>query len=221
MIHMLIAKAGHGKTHWLSCHKTVVDCTTTSHRAALVLLCESLDIGIENRATIEDLIRSICALPNKETFAFDNVDRTSPKFLYTLLELSKVHDVYITATEKKKVNILIDRQSAILHPTPVLPSSKIKEIVAEKYPALTNAQVEKITSLSSSPASAMNLANAIASGEMKNLPIPPSKNILPLLAIVIIAVIAFIRYDADLNPVTMSIITALGLYMRRMLWKAS
>jgi hypothetical protein len=218
---MLIAKPGHGKTHWLSHHKTIVDCTTTSHRAALVLLCESLNIGIQNRATIEDLIRSICALQTKEVFAFDNVDRTSPKFLYTLLELSKVHDVYITATEKKKVNILIDRQSAILHPTPALPSSKIKEIVHEKFPTLTSGQVEKITSLSSSPASAMNLANAIDSGEMKNLPIPPSKNILPLLAIVIIAVIAFIRYEAELNPVTMSIITALGLYMRRVLWKVA
>jgi hypothetical protein len=187
----------------------------------LVLLCESLGIGIENHTTIEDLVHSICTLQTKEIFAFDNVDRTSPKFLYTLLELSKVHDVYITATEKKKVNILVDRQSAILHPTPALPSSKIKEIVHEKFPALTSGQVDKITSLSSSPASAMNLANAIDSGEMKNLPIPPSKNILPLLAIVIIAVIAFIRYDAELNPVTMSIVTALGLYMRRMLWKVS
>lgn len=220
LIHLLLTPPGMGKTHWLSSHNIVVDCTNTPHRATLTTLCDSEKIDYENRATIDDLLRLLLAAP-PSTFAFDNIDRTSPKLLFSLLALSQTHSLYVTATNKKRVQVLIDRQSAILVPVPRVTSSQIKNIVKELYPELSLIQVEKITSIATTPASAVNLANAIASGEMKNLPIPPSKSILPVLAIVIIAAMIFMRYNYEFNPATLSLITALGFYLRRMLWKTS
>jgi hypothetical protein len=220
VIHLLLAKPGTGKTHWLSSHDIVIDCTNTPHRAALVAVCERLALRYDNRATIDELLQ-VLLVTEPATLAFDNVDRTSPKFLFSLLSLSQVHSLYITATSKARIQVLIDRQSAILVDPPKIPADKLAQIVKEKYPALTSAQVMKITSVASTPAAAVNLANAIASGEMKNLPVAPSKSILPILAIVAVTIMLFIRYEYELTPAMYALLGALGYYARRLLWRAA
>jgi hypothetical protein len=218
MIYLLLANAGVGKSHWIkSSHTKYIDCTTSPHRSVLVWMCNQLHIEVNSRSNIDDLLRLLLLAPSS-TFALDNIDRTSPKLLYSLLSLSQHHIIYCTATSNTKIQVLIDRQSAILVP---VPSANILQMLKEKYPSLSAQEIHKINSIASTPASASNIANAIIAGESKNLPIPPSKSIMPVVAIVAITILLFVRYNYTMTPIMYALIGACGYYARRLLWKSS
>jgi len=132
-----------------------------------------------------------------------------------LLTLTTRHQILGTATDRKRIKPLLDRQAAIIVPPPPAP---IADIVASRYPDLSPAQIKRIAALAHTPAAALHIAESVHAGQP--LPAPPAVSIYPVLLIVSLAALAFIRYysDWDLSPVTLALISAGALYLRRLLW---
>ncbi len=219
MIKLLIAAPGNGKTHWLREQPTdaYVDCTTKSHRAALSTIADALHCTYPSRASIDDLIQLILTAPST-TIAFDNIDRTSQKLCYSLLTLSTKHKIFCTATERRRVKPLLDRQAAILIPPPPV---KIEKVVAEHYPNLSPQETRRIAALTDNPAAALNIAASVQAGQP--LPAPPAQSLFPLILIASITAIAFLRYYSpfELSPIALALISGIAFYIRRLLWKHS
>jgi hypothetical protein len=217
MIRLLITPAGAGKTHWLMSHNTaaLADCTTLAHRAILLTIAEQLSITPSNRATIDDLVSIICAA-DTAAIALDNLDRTSPKLLYSLLSLSARHTIYATATDKRKCATLIDRAAAILIPIPPAP---LADIIRAAYPDMPTSTVRRIVSTSSTPAQALHTAQSVLSGQPP--PQMPATNIIPIVAIIMLAVITYIRRETDTPPVTVALVSGIAYYIRRIFWRST
>lgn len=217
MIRLCIAQPGAGKTHWLNAQRAqvLIACTNKSHRSILCAIADSLRIEYASRASIDDLLTLLLSAP-ATTIALDDIDRTSPKFAYSLLALSSKHEIYCTATEKRRIKPLMDRQAAILVPLPPVP---IAEIVASRYPDLPPAQIRRITAIATTPAAALNIAASIKHGAP--LPAPPTTSIFPVLLILTLAGLAFIRYYSDFSfsPAVLALLSGIAYFIRRQLWK--
>lgn len=217
MIRLCLSAPGTGKSHWLASQRAqvFVACTNKSHRSILAAVADDLHISYSSRASIDDLISLIFAHPPTK-LAFDDIDRTAVKFCYSLLTLSQKHEIYCTATEKRRIKPLLDRQAAIIEPPPPAP---IAEIVANRYPDLPPAKIRRIAALAQSPAAALNIAESVKRGAP--LPAPPTQSLFPVLLILSLAALAFIRYysDFDFSPVTLALISGFAFYLRRLLWK--
>lgn len=218
MIKLMLAQPGAGKSHWLAQQNAnvVVDCTNKSHRAILCTIADTLGYQYPSRASIDDVLRIIAHAP-AQSIALDNIDRTSVKICYTLLALSGRHQIYATATTRKRVTPLLDRQAAILVPPPAV---HIKNIISARYPNLTPRDIARIAQIASNPAAAINLAEAIQRGETQ-LPPPPAKSLYPLVLICALAILAYLRYTDLLSPVTLALVSGVALWIRRLLWLAA
>lgn len=216
MIHLCLADPGTGKTHWLESQQAniTIPCTNKSHHAILAAIADNLQLSYAGRASIDDLLQIILAAqPTK--LALDDIDRTATKFCYSLLSLSTRHKIYCTATEKRRIKPLLDRQAAIIEPPPPAP---IAAIIAEQYPDLSPKQIRRIATLSSTPAAALNIAESVRRGTP--LPSPPTTNLFPILAITLLTTLTFLRYnDFNLSPVTLALISGIAFYIRRLIWK--
>jgi len=190
-----------------------VSCTNKSHRAILTTIADTLHLDYPSRASIDDLITLILHSPPC-TIALDDIDRTAARLCYTLLTLTTRHNIISTATERKRVKPLLDRQAAIIVP---LPPAPIADIVASRYPDLTPAQVRRITALAHTPAAALHIAESVHAGEP--LPAPPAVSIYPVLLIVSLAAMTFIRHYYAFSPAVLTLISGVAFYVRRLLWK--
>lgn len=211
MIYLAIAPAGWGKSHWLHTHggAAVIDCTHASHKNILQSIAHDDTLS---RASIAEIIAALTALP-PTTIHLDNVDRTSPKIMYSLLTLSnRGHIIYATATERKKCAVIIERQAAIIIEIPRPP---LRTLIPADIPPRTAA---KITQLATTPAAIINLSNAARAGE--SLPPPPAKNIFPLVVIVLLAALALWRQSTHVTPAVIALIGGTAYWLRRQLWKA-
>lgn len=211
MIYLAIAPAGWGKSHWLHTHggAAVIDCTHASHKTIL-LACANDDTL--SRASIAEIIAALTALP-PTTIHLDNVDRTSPKIMYSLLTLSNAgHIIYATATERKKCAVITDRQAAVIIEIPRPP---LRAIIPADIPPRTAA---KIAQLATTPAAIINLSAAARAGAP--LPPPPATNIYPIIIIVTLAAIALWRQSAHATPAIIALIGGTAYWLRRQLWKA-
>jgi hypothetical protein len=217
MIRLCLAPPGTGKSHWLESQRADVrvDCTHKSHRAVLCAIADSLHLEYSTRASIDDLITLITQSPPC-TLALDDIDRTATRLCYTLLTLANRHNIIATATERRRVKPLLDRQAAIVVP---LPPAPIADIVASRYPTLTPAQVRRIAALAHTPAAALHIAESVHAGQP--LPAPPAVSIYPVLLIVSLAALAFIRYYSafDFSPAVLALISGVAFYVRRLLWR--
>ena len=217
MIRLCLAPPGAGKSHWLAQQKADVRiaCTNKSHRAILTAIADSLSLPYPSRASIDNLIQLILSAP-PQTIGLDDVDRTSPKLCYTLLTLATRHQILATATERRRVKPLLDRQAAILVPPPPAP---IADIIASRYPDLSPAQVRRIAALAHTPAAAIHIAESVRAGQP--LPAPPTVSIFPILLIVSLAALVFIRHYFDFSPAVLALISGVVFYVRRLLWRHS
>jgi len=141
------------------------------------------------------------------------------RLCYSLLTLATRHTIKATATERRRVKPLLDRQAAIIVP---LPPAPIADIVANRYPTLTPAQVRRIAALAHTPAAALHIAESVSAGQP--LPAPPTVSVFPILLIASLAVLAYLRYYshvAAVSPVTLALISGIAFYVRRLLWRHS
>lgn len=217
MLDLIIAPAGAGKTHWLQLQTAAVriSCTNLAHRDILTRIADALGITYQSRATIDDLTQAITDI-SPATIALDDVDRVGAKLCYSILALSTHHRIIATATVARRVTIITERNAATLGKLPAVP---IAAIVREHYPSLTPAQLRRISSIATTPAHAVRLAQAIADGHADPTPTPQSNTW--LLLMLGIAIIAYIRYtNTDMSPVTIALITGAGYVLRRMLWRS-
>lgn len=217
MIKLLLAPAGTGKSYWLEQQAATVrvGCTNKSHRSILAAIADALGYTYPSRASIDDLLQIILAAPST-TIALDDIDRTAQKFCYSLITLSTRHTILATATEKRRIKVLLERQAAILVP---LPAVNIADVVASHYPDLPPHQVKRIATMTDNPAAAINIAQSIKSGQP--LPQPPTQSLFPLVIILSLAALAFIRYYShySFSPVAIALIYGIAFYIRRILWK--
>lgn len=219
-IKLLITEPGAGKSHWLRSHSAsvYVDCTNRSHRTILCIIADALGQTYTSRASIDDLISIILAAP-PATLALDNIDRTSSKLCYTILTLSQRHTILTTATLRRRIAPLIDRQAAILVPPPTYTTANIATIITTRYPDLPPNTARRIAALASTPAAALNIAASVRAGQP--LPAPPTRSMYPIVLIASLAAIAYLRYYSDLHlsPMALAAITAAAFYIRRLLWR--
>lgn len=217
MIKLCLAGPGEGKTHWLRSQRAqiLIPCTNKSHRSILAAVADNLNLAYPSRASIDELLSLILAAPST-SLAFDDIDRTAIKFCFSLLTLSTRHEIYCTATEKRRIKPLLDRQAAIIEPPPPAP---IVEIVASRYPDLPPDKIRQIAALAQSPAAALNIAESIRHGAP--LPTPPTQSLFPIVIILSLAALAFIRYysNLELNPILLSALTGIAFLIRRIGWK--
>jgi hypothetical protein len=217
MIRLCLAPPGTGKSHWLESQRADVriSCTNKSHRSVLTDIADALHLDYPSRASIDDLITLIMQAPPC-TLALDDIDRTAARLCYTLLTLTTRHQILGTATDRKRIKPLLDRQAAIIVPPPPAP---IADIVASRYPDLTPAQVRRIAALAHTPAAALHIAESVHAGQP--LPAPPAVSIYPVLLIVSLAALAFIRYYSafDFSPAVLALISGVAFYVRRLLWR--
>ena len=214
MIRLCLAPPGAGKTHWLENQRAdvTVPCTNKSHRAVLTAIADALHLDYPSRASIDDLITLIMQAPPC-TLALDDIDRTATRLCYTLLTLATRHNILATATDRKRIKPLLDRQAAIIVPPPPAP---IADIVASRYPDLTPAQVRRIAALAHTPSAALHIAESVHAGQP--LPQPPSHDWTPLIALAALAIIYLIRYQTD-TPTIAAILLASGYVVRRWMWR--
>jgi len=219
MIRLCIAPPGTGKSHWLESQRADVrvDCTHKSHRAVLCAIADSLHLDYPTRASIDDLIARVLGAPPC-TIALDDIDRTATRLCYTLLTLANRHNIIATATatERRRVKPLLDRQAAIIVP---LPPAPIADIITNRYPDLSPAQVRRIAALAHTPAAAIHIAASVRAGQP--LPAPPTTSIYPVLLIVSLAALAIIRYQyqSAVSPAVIALISGIAYYVRRLLWR--
>ena len=219
MLRLMLAPPGVGKTHWLNTLRrpdaVVVQCANMSHKAILRSICEQAGIEHSTHDTINDLLVAIVdARPM--VILLDNIDRTSKRFQFSLLAIGQVHDVYCTATERRKVDVLTDRGAAILVPPP---RYNIRAILAERFPDLDAHQVQRICATATTPAAAVNMAQAIRQGAGDELPAPPQVSLAPVLIILAMGLIYFVRYESLQNPFIIASIPGVAWYIRRLMWK--
>jgi len=219
MIRLCLAGPGTGKSHWLATQRADVHvaCTNKSHRAILCAIADNLRLEYPSRASIDNLIQLILSAPPC-TIALDDIDRTSPKLCYTLLTLASRHTIVATATERRRIKPLLDRQAAIIVP---LPPAPIAAIVATRYPDLSPAQIRRIAALAPTPAAALHIAESVRAGQP--LPAPPTTSIYPVLLIGALAALVFIRHYSEFNfsPAVLALISGVAFYVRRLLWRHS
>jgi len=213
MIKLLITGPGNGKSHWLqSQHADIlVECTHKSHRAILCAIADSMGITYQSRASIDDLIALILQAPPCK-IGLDDIDRTSQRLAYSLLSLSTRHTILATATDRKRIRPLLDRQAAIIDQPP---HADIRAILQERYPDLSTAQIRRIASIATTPAAAIHIAESMRNGQ----PIPqaPSHDWTPLIALTALATVYLIWYQSD--PAIAAILLAVGYAIRRWMWR--
>lgn len=214
MIHLCLAPPGTGKSHWLESQRADVriSCTNKSHRSILTDIADALHLDYPSRASIDDIIALILHSPPC-TIALDDIDRTAARLCYTLLTLATRHNIISTATERKRVKPLLDRQAAIIVTPPPAP---IADIVASRYPDLTPAQVRRITSIATTPAAALHIAESVHTGQP--LPQAPSHDWTPLIALTALATIYLLRYQTN-TPIIAATLLAAGYVVRRWMWR--
>ena len=215
MIRLCLAPPGTGKSHWLESQRADVriSCTNKSHRSVLTDIADALHLDYPSRASIDDLITLIMQAPPC-TLALDDIDRTAARLCYTLLTLTTRHQILGTATDRKRIKPLLDRQAAIIVPPPPAP---IADIVASRYPDLSPAQIKRIAALAHTPAAALHIAESVHAGQP--LPAPPAVSIYPILLIVSLAALTFIRHSVDFSPAVLALISGVAFYVRRLLWR--
>lgn len=213
MIHLCLSRAGTGKTYWLEQQRAniLIDCTHKSHRSILAAIATAATLDFPARASIDDLVQLITAAPIT-TIALDNIDRTSPKLCYSLLTIAEKHTIYATATDRKRILVLLERNAAILLQPP---AANIRAILAAHYPNLTSETVRHIASIAKTPAAALNLARAASAGTQ---PAPAPTSIMPLIAIATLSIITLIiRQHLNDAALAAAAIAAASL-IRRKLW---
>jgi len=132
---------------------------------------------------------------------------------YTLLTLTSRHTILATATDRRRIRPLLDRQAAIIVTPPPAP---IADIVTSRYPDLTPAQVRRISSVATTPAAALHIAESVRAGQP--LPQPPSHDWTPLIALAILSLIYLTRTQSK-NPAIAAILLAAGYIIRRWMWR--
>ncbi|MBC7334819.1 MAG: hypothetical protein H5U01_00920 [Clostridia bacterium] len=192
-------------------------CANKSHRAVLAAIADGLHLEYPSRASIDDLI-SLILRAQSCTLALDDIDRIATRLCYSLLSLSTRHNIIATATECRRVKPLLDRQAAIIVPLPPVP---IAAIVADRYPDLSPTQVHRIAALAHTPAAALYVSESVHAGQP--LPASPATSIYPVLLIVSLAALAFIRYYSafDFSPAVLALISGVAFYVRRLLWRSN
>lgn len=161
MLHLCLGKPGEGKTFWLhSCKPEIlVGCTNRSHRNILATAAAGLGIDAP-RAHIDDLLSLILAHP-PTTLGFDDIDRAPLKFNYSVMLLAEQHTVFATATDKRRIAPILERQAAILHtPTRIDHAS----VIRTQFPTLSPHSVREIAGLAKNHAGAVNLARQSLAG---------------------------------------------------------
>ena len=214
MIQLLLAGPGNGKSHWLQSRRAAITipCTNKSHRAILTAIADALQITYQSRASIDDLTTLIMQAPPC-TIALDDIDRTSPRIAYTLLTLTARHTILATATDRRRIRPLLDRQAAIVEQPP---RADIPAILRARYPDLTPAQVRRIASIATTPSAAIHIADSVRAGQP--LPAPPAHDWTPIIALAALAIIYLIRIQADM-PLISAILLATGYIVRRWMWR--
>jgi len=216
MIKLMIAPAGGGKTHWLT-HEApsgavLVDMTLTTHRQALVALAGAVGVEVPPRSTIAGLVALLAEHP--AAARLDNLDRAGKKALFSVMLLSAAGwEIWATATERKRIAPLLDRQAATIMPyTP----PDLGEVVLATWPDATPAAVARIRSLAKTPAAAANLARLAAAGEPLNAP-PPARNLYPLLSVAVIVLLALWKqqHEQSLDYATLTTVTLVLYWLRR------
>jgi len=192
-----------------------VACTNKSHRAVLCAIADALQISYPSRASIDELISLILSAPPC-IIALDDIDRTAMRLCYTIITLAARHTIIATATERRRVKPLLDRQAAIIVP---LPPAPIAAIVATHFPDLSPAQIRRIAALAHTPAAALHIAESVRAGQP--LPDPPTVSVFPILLIGALAALVFIRHysEFDFSPAVLALISGVAFYVRRLLWK--
>jgi hypothetical protein len=220
MIKLMIGAPGSGKSHWLQQQHTdiTIECTHKSHRSILFAVANIVnpDRIHMRRMAIDELIEIILQAPWRLTIGLDDIDRTSPRLLYSLITLSNAgHNVLATATDQKRVKPLLDRQAAIImHP----PQADIRAILQARYPDLDKPAINRIASLTTTPAAAINTAECMRAGQP--LPQPPARDWSPLITLVALTAIYFLRHILQDPAITASLIAA-SYIARRFLWRRS
>jgi len=214
VIHLCLAPPGTGKSHWLENQRADVriTCTNKSHRAALTAIADTLHLDYPSRASIDDLITLILHSPPC-TIALDDIDRTSPKIAYTIMQLAARHTILATATDRRRIRPLLDRQAAIIE-TP--PRADIRAILQDRYPDLSPAAIRRITSIATTPAAALHIAESVRAGQP--LPQAPSHDWTPLIALLTLSLIYLLRTQAR-NPAIAAALLATGYIVRRWMWR--
>jgi len=213
-IRLLIAPAGTGKTHWLQKQNQIasmIDCTHPSHRQILINIASQLGLETDTRAQISDIIALIAAAPPAQ-IALDNIDRAAPRLMFSILEISKKHEIAATATRRDKCAALLDRAAAEIVE---LPKPNLREIVTAVAPTLTPAQIRTALSHATTPAQATNAARAIAAG--KTPPTPKTINLFPVIVLAFIFILYILRYE-HITPV-FTALAAVALFLVRRFFK--
>lgn len=188
MLHLCIGKPGGGKSYWLASQVgIIIQCTNKSHRAILAASADALGLEYDKRASIDDLLNLLAGAP-ASAIGFDDIDRASAKFCFSILRLAQHHEIYATATNKSKKRIapILERRAAILY-HPDVPDLAL--VVQKQHPQLHPALCRKIAGMADSPASAVNLAQQIAAGKT---PAPTPTNIAPIVALLAVGAATFI-----------------------------
>ena len=216
MIRLLIAPAGGGKTFWIT-HEApdgavLVDMTLTTHRQTLVTLAGAVGVEVPPRSTIADMVALLAEHP--AAARLDNLDRAGKKALYSVMALAAAGwDIWATATERKRIAPLLERQAAQL--VPYHPPD-LGDVVLATWPQAMPADVARIRSLAKTPAAAANLARMAAAGEPLNAP-PPARNLYPLLSVAVIVLLALWKqqHAQTLDYATLTTVTLVLYWLRR------
>jgi len=214
MIKLMIAGPGTGKSHWLKNQRAdiTVSCTHKSHRAILCAIADALNLDYPSRASIDDLIALILQAPPC-TLALDDIDRTSPRIAYTMLSLASRHTILATATDRKRIRPLLDRQAAIIEQPP---HTDVRSILQERYPDLSPTDIRRIASMATTPAAALHIAESVRAGQP--LPQASSHDWTPIIALIALAIIYLLRYLHP-DPTIAAILLAAGYVVRRWMWR--
>lgn len=217
MMRLLIAGPGEGKSYWLSQQQAeiFIDCTLLSHWHILEKIALEMNIEIPKRATIADILELIQqAQPAK--IAFDNIDRAPAKFIFSILAMAEKHEILATATEKKRIRPILERRAAVIVPAP---RPDIRKILSEKFPDLPPEKISRISMTANTPGEAIQIAKAISEGQ--EIPQPQPRSLAPILIIVGLSAITFIRYysNVELNPAILAALTGIAFLIRRLGWK--
>jgi hypothetical protein len=212
---LCIGGSGTGKSYWLAGKRPdfIIPCTNKSHKAVLQAIATALGLQFSNRDSIDDLISSILAAPPAR-IGLDDVDRSPAiRLPYTLMNLATRHTILATATDKKRIRPILDRQAAILESPP---TCDLAELIRSRYPGLTPTQIRHITSIAQTPAAALNAASNLANG----LPIPQPKatDMTILLVIGLLTILYLLRFQLH-DPTLTAALIAVGYAIRRLIYR--
>ncbi len=216
MLYLLLAPAGGGKTHWLrglgDGHGPYLPLGLLTHRSMLLRLAEAVGVEPPRRATIADLVTLLQDHPGRARL--DDLDRIGRKALYSVLALSSSGWVfYATATDRRRVRPILERQAARLVP---YEPPDLATVIRATWPQATAADVARIRSLARTPAAAANLARLAAAGERLDAP-PPPRSLYALLTVAVIVGLALWKqqHAATLDYATLTALTLTLYYLRR------